>query len=160
MKRCRICGEMKSLEFFHVKASRKDGRRDECKQCRKAESVARYMRPEVSARVKAQSCAWQKENRERTRSHKRQWRQEHPADVTRIQRTYRAENPEKVRAHEAVNYAVRSGKLSPLPCARCGTSERVHAHHDDYSRPLDVIWLCPLHHKERHVQPTTAGRTT
>jgi hypothetical protein len=32
----------------------------------------------------------------------------------------------------------------------CGTQDRVQAHHEDYSRPLDVVWLCPTHHKARH----------
>jgi len=42
------------------------------------------------------------------------------------------------------------GKLEKMPCERCGSSVNVHAHHDDYSRPLDVMWLCAKHHKERH----------
>lgn len=56
--------------------------------------------------------------------------------------------PERRRAHLAVSNAVRDGKLTPLPCLVCG--EKAHAHHPDYSRPLDVVWLCPKHHKEAH----------
>src|SRR5258707_11637000 len=42
--------------------------------------------------------------------------------------------------------AVKSGKLERKPCVVCG-SRPTHAHHFDYSRPLDVIWLCPKCHK-------------
>jgi hypothetical protein len=33
----------------------------------------------------------------------------------------------------------------------CGRT-RSHAHHDDYSKPLDVIWLCSTHHRSRHIE--------
>lgn len=65
-------------------------------------------------------------------------------------RRNRQENPEKYRARNAVNNAVRDGKLQVKPCERCGDGVGVQAHHDDYSKPLDVMWLCPKHHGERH----------
>lgn len=58
--------------------------------------------------------------------------------------------------HEArwrARRAIKSGRLKPLPCEICGANE-VHAHHDDYSRPLDVRWLCPTHHREHHAAQT------
>lgn len=57
---------------------------------------------------------------------------------------------QKYLARSKVEMALRSGRLARLPCQRCGTTERVHAHHDDYNRPLAVMWLCPLHHRQRH----------
>ncbi len=53
------------------------------------------------------------------------------------------------QAHWIVSYARRTGKLDAQPCERCGAEPAV-AHHDDYSRPLDITWLCPKHHKARH----------
>ena len=32
----------------------------------------------------------------------------------------------------------------------CGTTTNIHAHHDDYSKPLDVRWLCNFHHGKHH----------
>ena len=63
-----------------------------------------------------------------------------------------AENRLKRKAHQAVAYAVQTGKLIRQPCERCGTTQNVVAHHEDYNKPLDVLWLCKYHHKERHME--------
>ncbi len=63
-----------------------------------------------------------------------------------------AENRLKRKAHQAVAYAVQTGKLIRHPCERCGTTQNVVAHHEDYNKPLDVLWLCKYHHKERHME--------
>lgn len=60
---------------------------------------------------------------------------------------WRASNPEKRAAHQKVFVAVRAGKLVKKPCKVCG-KERVEAHHNDYSKPLRVVWLCKKHHVE------------
>jgi len=57
-------------------------------------------------------------------------------------------HPERRRASVAVGNAVRDGRLKPTPCWACG--EKAEAHHPDYSRPLDVVWLCDTHHKQAH----------
>jgi hypothetical protein len=62
------------------------------------------------------------------------------------------ENKLKTKAHGEVGYAIQTGKLVRQPCERCGTEENVVAHHEDYSKPLDVVWLCKRHHKERHME--------
>src|SRR5215471_14220642 len=55
------------------------------------------------------------------------------------------------RAHVEVREAIESGELELQPCEVCG-SLKVVAHHDDYSEPLEVVWLCRRHHLERHRQ--------
>jgi hypothetical protein len=64
-----------------------------------------------------------------------------------------ARNPEKRRAHWAVDDALRAGRLvKPDACERCGaTGARLHGHHEDYTKRLDVEWLCPLCHAGEHV---------
>lgn len=57
--------------------------------------------------------------------------------------------PEKRYAHKAVEYAIKRGDLARKSCEVCG-DERSHAHHDDYSKPLEVMWLCQPHHRDRH----------
>lgn len=63
---------------------------------------------------------------------------------------YRKKHPERHRAHVLVQQSIARGKLNRLPCEVCGANAQ--AHHDDYSRPLDVRWLCRFHHYEHHRQ--------
>jgi hypothetical protein len=58
-------------------------------------------------------------------------------------------NPEKLRAHKLVRAAVVKGQLIRKPCYIC-KSDKVQGHHPDYSKPLEVIWLCSKHHKGLH----------
>lgn len=62
---------------------------------------------------------------------------------------WKAEKPEGHKAHLIVFHALKKGELEKLPCEICGV-ERVDAHHNDYSKPLEVRWLCPVHHSAEH----------
>lgn len=64
---------------------------------------------------------------------------------------YRTQNEVKYLAHNKVNNAVRDGRLIKQPCEACG-DKNVHGHHDDYTKPLEVRWLCPAHHHQWHAQ--------
>lgn len=57
----------------------------------------------------------------------------------------RQSNDLKRGAMEAVSNALKSGALVQQPCEMCGAE--AEAHHEDYSQPLTVRWLCPLHHR-------------
>ena len=57
--------------------------------------------------------------------------------------------PERVEARDIVTRAIRSGKIKKEPCSVCGV-QYSQAHHEDYSKPLEIIWLCPEHHRARH----------
>ncbi len=67
------------------------------------------------------------------------YRKEYQAD-------FRIRRPEVIKAYNEVNKAVKSGKRIKHPY-HCG-EKIVEAHHENYSKPLDVIWLCPKHHAE------------
>jgi hypothetical protein len=65
-----------------------------------------------------------------------------------------ARDPDLRPKHEArwkLNRAIVTGRIQQQPCEVCG-SLKVHGHHDDYSKPLDVRWLCPIHHSEHHAK--------
>lgn len=69
-------------------------------------------------------------------------------------------NLEKSKCHNAVKYALKTGKLIKQPCERCQMTDkqtRIVAHHEDYSLPLQIMWLCELHHKERHKELRLEG---
>jgi DNA repair exonuclease SbcCD ATPase subunit len=57
--------------------------------------------------------------------------------------------PEKVRAKNAVNHAIVAGVIERKPCEVCG-NPLSEGHHEDYTQPLDVLWLCRTHHMEKH----------
>jgi ribosomal protein S27AE len=62
---------------------------------------------------------------------------------------WRKNNPDKVRAHWIVANAIRYGKLKRQPCEKCG-NPKSHAHHKDYSKPLEIEWLCHDCHWKAH----------
>lgn len=110
--------------------------------------------------AKASKRKWAKRNRAYCLSKTRKWNEENrkridawavanPEKIKAAARKWRESNKHKRRAQKMVATALRSGKLRKLPCERCGVT-RVHAHHDDYSKPLKVRWLCAKHHGETH----------
>lgn len=60
-----------------------------------------------------------------------------------------ATEQERRRAHAHVAKAIRDGALVRKPCEVCGRLPTI-AHHEQYERPLDVVWLCQVHHTLRH----------
>jgi len=64
----------------------------------------------------------------------------------------RSRNPAeqaKMASRRLLRSAVEVGKVIRQPCEVCGISP-ADAHHDDYFKPLDVRWLCPVHHYQQH----------
>jgi len=63
----------------------------------------------------------------------------------------RKRNHNSERAMSIVHIAVKSGKIiKPILCERCNETKRLYAHHKDYSKPLEVLWLCASCHKITH----------
>lgn len=123
MKTCSKCGL--PGEFAKRKVS-KDGLQHQCKSCRSKIIRALY-----------------KKNRKDRISYSKEYRKTH----------YKGSNPrnDKVRAREAVKTAIVRGKITkPDACSKCGSRGKIQAHHDDYLKKLDVIWLCTVCHAERH----------
>ncbi len=67
-----------------------------------------------------------------------------------VRRKWNRTHSDQRKVHKAVEMAVLRGDLARRPCERCGDAVGVHAHHESYDLPLDVMWLCPKHHKQRH----------
>ena len=57
--------------------------------------------------------------------------------------------PEKYKCRSICRQAIRSGKLERKSCEVCG-DQKSEAHHEDYTKPFTVIWLCRFHHQERY----------
>lgn len=64
---------------------------------------------------------------------------------------YNKKYPEKINARQKLHYAVKVGKIiKPLKCEDCKKIIKIEAHHTDYSKPLEVVWLCRQCHENRH----------
>ena len=131
-KRCRKCGENKPLDGFYPHPLTVDGLLGSCKECKKAYEKAHH----AEARI-----AKSEYNRKRQRDPDRRKRK------MAYLKKHRTENPEKYKARQAVGNAIRDGRLLRLPCKECG-NPKSEAHHGDYSKPLDVEWLCFKCHRE------------
>ena len=68
-----------------------------------------------------------------------------------ICKAWRNEDKRRMKCHNALRRAVLNGTVTKMPCEVCG-NEKSQAHHEDYDKPLDVMWLCDQHHKDRHKQ--------
>lgn len=134
MKACFKCKAVKPLNEFYKHSAMADGHLNKCKECTKHD-VSKH-RSENIEEIRAYDRARGK-SPERIKA------------TTEIARAWRAEDKRRVRAHSAVSYAIRRGNLVRLPCVRCGEEKSV-AHHEDYDKPLDVMWLCQPCHKQRH----------
>lgn len=133
MKTCFKCLCAKPLTEFYKHVAMGDGHLNKCKDCAKKD---------VSAHRQA--------NLERVRAYDKS-RSSMPhrisAQVVRT-REYRNEFPNRRKANAMVARALRVGTLQKQPCWVCGAAAL--AHHPDYDRPLDVVWLCQPHHKQAH----------
>jgi DNA-binding XRE family transcriptional regulator len=65
------------------------------------------------------------------------------------------EAPQRRRARMLAHMARRKGRLpEPMNCQECGVVARLEMHHEDYAKPLDVVWLCsPCHRAIRGLDP-------
>jgi ribosomal protein S27AE len=102
-------------------------------------------------KVSEKGRAWYERNRERRLAQCKSYNKT-PTGKALRQESYkrtRERHPEKYAARQAVLIALRAGRLVKQPCERCG-EVKVQAHHDDYTRQLDVRWLCQPCHIEHH----------
>jgi hypothetical protein len=103
-------------------------------------------------RVKEQRKDYYRRNRDKKREKNRAYRSS-PSGKIATKASYersRIKFPERIFARHVVRAAILAGYITPLPCERCGGKTKTHAHHRDYSRPLDVEWLCIPCHADEH----------
>lgn len=103
--------------------------------------------------------AWRARNRryrlanlERLRAWHREWSKSQPKRPRRPQKYH----PVKSRARWHVWLALKEGRLVRQPC-RCG-QPKAEAHHADYRKPLDVVWLCLKCHRDEHNRLRALGQ--
>ena len=80
----------------------------------------------------------------------RRYYSEHKEEFIERAKKSNANHQSERRAQSLINHALERGKIERKPCEVCG-SEQTDAHHYDYNKPLDVMWLCRKHHAEWHM---------
>jgi hypothetical protein len=131
MRRCSCCRQFKPIEDFTIDRSKKSGLRYDCKDCANARQK-RYRSTEAGKAIR--------------RIHRNRFASTEAGKA--VQKRCLQKYPEKKRARNIVTLAIKHGELTQQPCQKCGASP-AEAHHEDYSKPLEVEWLCKKHHAEK-----------
>lgn len=132
--KCGVCKEFKESQFFFKDNHNKyrDLLDSRCKNCRR-----------IDYREKRQrnlAMFFRKDKR---------YYISHLEEIKKRRKKWYLENKIKVSAHSKVKRAVYNGVLVRKPCEICGEIKS-DAHHEDYSKPLVVRWLCRKHHIREH----------
>lgn len=148
-KTCIYCNSSKPVSEFYKHPSTADGRLGGCKECVKLRNRANRSKKRTYYReYDARRYQEDPERRAHAARTYETWRKTERGKL--VARKRRELQADRYKARNSVNNAVRDGRLKRQPCSVCGAKLRIHAHHDDYSKPLDVIWLCAKHHAELH----------
>jgi hypothetical protein len=147
-KRCFKCLCVKPLEAFYKHAKMGDGHLNKCKECSKKDVTENrlkniaYYRQFDKARASQPKRVLARYEYARSDAGKKSHK--------KALNNYRDRFPERYMAKNILSNAIRDKKIVKQECFICGNA-KVEAHHPDYSRPLDVVWLCKKHHTEVHL---------
>jgi hypothetical protein len=132
MKTCTRCKVEKSFDNFCRNAKTSSGLHCVCRACQSQANKA-----------------WRRANPEKRLE---QQRRQNERYLELGGRRTRKPTPLQRTAHQQLRRAVLAGKVvKPNACTACGTTERrIHGHHSDYSKPLQVEWLCTVCHADLH----------
>src|SRR5687768_13651599 len=168
-KQCRKCGISKPLCDFQSPPPSKPHGYSRCRACmNETIRIKRQNSAEFRAKRAKDCLRWREKNPEHVLAYRKTYettnrearlamqrihsakyrklpgrKEEHNRAVKR----YLERHPERHKARMKVMIELRAGRMTRQPCQICG-EPKTQAHHDDYSKPLDVRWLCVRHHGE------------
>ncbi len=128
IKKCRKCGKLKNINEFSKCSKSADKHQGYCKEC-----------------MIIYNFEWEKNHLKERKAYKK----EHLKNYLEHSMKYKKKYPERCKAMGIVKCTIKAGKLIRKSCEICG-APKAEAHHDDYSKPLSVRWLCRKHHRELH----------
>lgn len=156
-KVCFKCHQEKPITDFYKHPMMGDGHLNKCKECTRADVRSNY-RDKIDYYKAYDQRRAMRDDRVAARASY----QKTPAGkeaVARARRKTTKRYPRAKWATSAVSHALRDKKLiRPLVCEVCKEEKRLHAHHDDYAKPLDVRWLCTTCHRDWHRHHTPRNR--
>jgi len=146
-KKCVTCGQAKTIEAFYPRVGTRDGRHAACKDCLKRYARDRYDKNRDSILGKARKD--REENPAKYREYDRRFYENNKRSRSDDIRRRQKKDPRKEQARVKAKVMLKILDIDPV-CVVCGDSSRVHAHHPDYDKPFDVIFLCSRHHRRLH----------
>lgn len=153
MINCQYCKTSKPTDDFYKSSIRRDGKTGSCKECVRAKVRANRANNIEARREFDRQRA---NNPDRVQARKDYQQTERGQErASAAKRAYAERNPLIRQAHNAVNNALRDGRLARESCCEtCQSEAELHGHHCDYNKPLDVMWLCDPCHKAWHKDNT------
>jgi len=175
-KVCIKCKVKKLVSEFWLYGGDRLGRRAKCKNCMKKDSegwlkkdgnkekrkeIAKKYRDRNPKKIYKRIRKCIMKNRDHYRAYGKKYDEKRVKEVpdklkewnTKATEKYAKENLEKRIVYGIVQEALRSGELiRPNRCSRCNKKCKPQGHHEDYSKPLEVEWLCDLCHKDIHYE--------
>jgi hypothetical protein len=130
-KWCNRCKTTKPPEEFNKNRTTKTGLSNWCKLC----------------------CSEQQKEYRKTNRYKKKPEKHRQTEAYKLKRKlYCRDNRLRMKANSQVLRAIRRGDLKrPQYCSKCKKHCRPHGHHDNYNKPLKVVWLCRSCHVSLHV---------
>ena len=177
MKKCSCCGlEKNETDFFKKRKNSLEGFCKECKKEKlkktKEKNPEKYREKErLRSQKRRQTKEWKEwrkdyqfRNREKISKkaieeyHKKnglqqqkKWKERNKGKIRQYLIKSRKKYPYKVAARKYVSIALNSGILTrPHVCSKCFKECKTEAHHEDYLKPLEIIWLCRSCHGKEH----------
>ena len=156
MKECTKCHKDLPDSSFNQASRNKNGLRAECRNCQHAKyreytkgGKARIAQSRWTDTDKGRESSRRSDRKRNQSEHRREYKRKYVA-----QRRMMASAKAKDVARYTLNNAIKGGHLQRgTTCQYADTgacSGKLLAHHDDYTKPLDVRWLCSKHDYDTH----------
>lgn len=142
-KKCSKCGVYKEFNYFGLRSAAKDGLRGECKAC-----------------LKIANKAYKDSHKEELKAHRKIYRGSDAGKALHRLSVKRSKDKYLNATRSRAFYHKHKHKIDiPDCCERCReTDERIEAHHCDYDKPMDVVYLCTYCHIDWHKNNTPLNR--
>lgn len=107
---------------------------------------------------KCKQCARKdvRENRIKRRDYYNEYDSARAKKGYKTRKKWAIDHKDVLKVNRTLRKAVYDGLVIRLPCEVCGEKNSV-GHHENYSKPLDVVWLCASHHRSRHFELRSSG---
>lgn len=108
---------------------------------------------ENQEKIREQQREYSKRNKEKISQSKKDYYIKNRDEIIKKTRKYKQNNPEKTKCHSILRYALKINTITkPNKCSNfnCNNTNNLEGHHPDYSKPLEVMWLCVSCHHILH----------